>query len=50
MAALGAYLKATGVLPLEAVKRAMARMLEADGKGKLVEANAKALDEGYNAA
>jgi 2-oxoglutarate ferredoxin oxidoreductase subunit gamma len=50
MAALGAYLKATGVLPLEAVKRAMARMLEADGKGKLVEANATALDEGYRAA
>ena len=50
MVALGAYLKATGVLPLETVKRAMARMLEADGKGKLVPANATALDEGYRAA
>lgn len=49
MVALGAYLKATGVVPLEVVKRAMARMLEESGKGKFVLMNEKALDEGYNA-
>ncbi len=49
MVALGAYVKATGVLPLEVVKRAMARMLEESGKGKFIPMNEKALDEGYNA-
>jgi len=49
MVALGAYLKATGIVPLEVVKRAMARMLEESGKGKFVPMNEKALDEGYNA-
>jgi len=50
MVALGAYLKATGAVPLETAQRAMARMLEESGKGRFVEANNKALEEGYNAA
>lgn len=49
MVALGAYLKATGVVPLEVVKRAMARMLEEGGKGRFVPANEKALELGYEA-
>ena len=49
MVALGAYIKATGVLPLEVVKQAMARMLEEGGKGKFVPINERALDAGYNA-
>ncbi|HDL85219.1 MAG TPA: 2-oxoacid:ferredoxin oxidoreductase subunit gamma [Candidatus Acetothermia bacterium] len=50
MIALGGYVKATGVVPLEVVKETMAQMLEKGGKGKFVPLNAKALDEGYNAA
>ena len=50
MIALGGYIKATGVVPLEVVKDAMTEMLEKSGKGKFVPLNAKALDEGYNAA
>jgi 2-oxoglutarate ferredoxin oxidoreductase subunit gamma len=50
MVALGAYLKATGVVPLETAQRAMARMLEESGKGRFVDANNKALEEGYHAA
>ncbi|MGD9676256.1 MAG: 2-oxoacid:acceptor oxidoreductase family protein [Candidatus Bipolaricaulia bacterium] len=49
MVALGAYLRATGTVSLVAVKRAMARALEASGKGKFVPMNEKALDGGYNA-
>jgi len=49
MVALGAYLKATGVVPLEVVKGAMARMLEEGGKGKFVPMNEKALELGYEA-
>ncbi len=49
MVALGAYLKATGIVPLEVVKQAMARMLEESGKGKFIPMNERALDEGYNA-
>lgn len=50
MVALGAYLKATGAVPLDIVKKAMAEMLTAGGKGKFVPLNEKALDAGYNAA
>ncbi len=49
MVALGAYIKATGVIPLETVKAAMTKMLEKDGKGKFVPMNEQALKEGYNA-
>ncbi|MEN6368498.1 MAG: 2-oxoacid:acceptor oxidoreductase family protein, partial [Thermotogota bacterium] len=44
MVALGAYLRATGTVPLDAVKQAMARALEDSGKGKFVPMNDKALD------
>jgi 2-oxoglutarate ferredoxin oxidoreductase subunit gamma len=49
MVALGAYVKATGVIPLQTVKVAMTKMLEQDGKGKFVPMNEQALEEGYNA-
>ncbi len=49
MIALGAYVKATGAVPLETVQAAMTQMLEESGKGKLVDVNRKALEEGYNA-
>lgn len=49
MIALGAYLRATGTVPLDAVKQAMARALEDSGKGKFVPMNDKALDGGYGA-
>ena len=50
MVALGGYLKATGVVPLDVVKETMAQMLEDGGKGKFIPLNAEALDLGYNAA
>ena len=49
MVALGAYLKASGAIPLEVARQAMSRMLEETGKAKLIDANSKALEEGYNA-
>ncbi len=49
MVALGAYLKASGAIPLEAAKSAMARILEETGKAKFIDANNRALEEGYNA-
>jgi len=49
MVALGAYLKASGAVPLETTQRTMARMLEETGKAKFIDANARALEEGYNA-
>lgn len=49
MVALGAYIKATGVTPLQTVKAAMTKMLTKDGKGKFVPMNEQALEEGYNA-
>jgi 2-oxoglutarate ferredoxin oxidoreductase subunit gamma len=49
MVALGAYVKATGVVPLDIVKRAMADALRDGGKEKLIAINEKALDEGYAA-
>ncbi|NIA03620.1 MAG: 2-oxoacid:ferredoxin oxidoreductase subunit gamma [Nitrospirae bacterium] len=50
MIALGGYLKATGIVPLDVAKETMAQMLEKAGKGKFVPLNAEALDLGYNAA
>jgi len=50
MVALGALVKATEAVPLDVVKSAMREMMEASGKGKFVELNEKALDEGYAAA
>ena len=49
MVALGAFLKATGAVPLETVIAAMTRMMEESGKGKAVELNRTALKEGYDA-
>jgi len=49
MVALGVYLKASGALPLDVARRAMSRMLEETGKQKLVDTNARALEEGYDA-
>jgi len=48
MVALGAYLKASGVVPIETARRAMGRMLEETGKGKLIDVNSEALDAGYH--
>ncbi len=50
MVALGAYVKATGIVPIDVVKETMREMLAKGGKGRFVEANAKALDLGYDAA
>ena len=50
MVALGAYVKASGALPLQVVKDAMARSMRESGKEKFVEMNERALDAGYNAA
>ena len=49
MVALGAYLKATRVVPLDVVKRVMAEAMRDGGKEKLIAVNEKALDEGYAA-
>jgi 2-oxoglutarate ferredoxin oxidoreductase subunit gamma len=49
MIALGAYLKATESVPLEIAQQAMAETLEASGKGKLIDVNRRALEEGHNA-
>ncbi len=49
MVALGAYIKATGAVPLATVKSAMKAMLEEGGKGKFVPMNERALEEGYRA-
>ena len=49
MVALGAYLKASGAIPLEVARQAMSRMLEETGKAKFIDANGRALEEGYNA-
>ncbi len=49
MVALGAYVKATGAVPLEVVKRTMAEAMREGGKEKLVELNERALDAGYAA-
>ena len=49
MVALGALLKATGVVPLDVVKSTMAATLEESGKAKFVPLNEQALDRGYGA-
>jgi 2-oxoglutarate ferredoxin oxidoreductase subunit gamma len=50
MVALGAYIKATGALPLQVVKDAMAQSMRDAGKDALVSVNERALDAGHNAA
>ncbi len=50
MVALGAYIKVTGALPLQAVKDAMAQSMRDAGKDALVSVNERALDAGHNAA
>lgn len=47
MVALGAWLKATGALPLAAVQEALKRVVSAH-YAKLIPVNARALEEGYN--
>ncbi len=49
MVALGAVVKATGIMPLDAVKGAMVKMLGHKDDGKLIEVNERALEAGYNA-
>jgi 2-oxoglutarate ferredoxin oxidoreductase subunit gamma len=50
MVALGAIVKATGVIPLELVKTTMSRMISRSKSGaKLIKVNERALDAGYNA-
>ena len=50
MVALGAYVKASGALPLQVVRDAMAHSMRESGKDKFIEMNEKALEAGYNAA
>lgn len=49
MVALGAYIKASGAVPLQAVKNAMAHSLRESGKDKFIDMNERALEAGYNA-
>ncbi len=49
MVALGAWLKATGALPLNVVQEALNRVVSAH-YAKLISANARALEQGYNFA
>ena len=49
MVALGAWLKATGALPRNVVQEALNRVVSAH-YAKLISANAKALEQGYNFA
>jgi 2-oxoglutarate ferredoxin oxidoreductase subunit gamma len=49
MVALGAYVKATGAVPLDVVKQTMAAAMRDGGKEKLIAVNENALDEGYAA-
>ncbi len=50
MVALGAVIKATGMIPLELMKSVMARALSRKDRAKLISLNERALDAGYNAA
>ncbi|MFC2108745.1 2-oxoacid:acceptor oxidoreductase family protein [Candidatus Bipolaricaulota bacterium] len=50
MVALGAYVKASGAVPLQAVKDAMAHSMRESGKNKLIDMNERALEAGYDAA
>jgi 2-oxoglutarate ferredoxin oxidoreductase subunit gamma len=49
MVALGALVRSTGVVSLDAVRAAMTTMLTETGKESFVEVNAKALQEGFDA-
>jgi len=50
MIALGALIKATGIVPLETLKETMKKAFEDSGKAKVVPINLQAVEEGYNAA
>jgi len=49
MVALGAIIKATGIISLEPIKSAMARMLSHKNSAEIIALNEQALDAGYNA-
>jgi 2-oxoglutarate ferredoxin oxidoreductase subunit gamma len=49
MVALGAIIKATGIISLEPIKSAMARILSQKDSARLIALNEQALDAGYNA-
>lgn len=49
MVALGAYVKASGAVPLQVVKDAMAHSMRKSGKDKFIDMNDRALEAGYNA-
>lgn len=49
MVALGAIIKATGIIPLELIKIAMARMLSHKASASITTVNQQALDAGYGA-
>jgi 2-oxoglutarate ferredoxin oxidoreductase subunit gamma len=49
MVALGAIVKATGVIALDLIKSTMARVLGHKDTAKLIAVNEQALDAGYNA-
>lgn len=49
MIALGAFVKATGIVPLETVSATMRRMLKEGGKDRFIEPNERALQAGANA-
>lgn len=50
MVALGALVRASGVVPLEAVVAAMAREMRERGRDRLIEINRQALERGFNEA
>jgi len=50
MVALGALIRALGVLPLEGIVAALAEELEERGRGNLLEVNRRALERGYEEA
>ena len=50
MVALGAYVKATGAVPLDVVMETMAQAMRESGKDKFIDMNSTALEAGYNAA
>jgi 2-oxoglutarate ferredoxin oxidoreductase subunit gamma len=49
MVALGAVIKATGIIPLELIKSGMAKMLSHKDSAKTIALNEQALDAGYDA-
>jgi Pyruvate/2-oxoacid:ferredoxin oxidoreductase gamma subunit len=49
MVALGAVIKATGIIPLELIKSVMAKMLSHKNSAEIIALNEQALDAGYNA-